>query len=72
MIYERRGWGFNYSLFFFPRRLEVNNDLMSLHIGDRILEVNGTPVKDTPLENIENLIRYSDTVLQVRFPRDKS
>lgn len=46
-------------------RLDVNNDLMSLHIGDRILEVNGSPVKDTPLENIENLIRYSDTVLQV-------
>lgn len=38
---------------------------MSLHIGDRILEINGTPVKDTPLENIENLIRYSDSVLQV-------
>lgn len=46
-------------------RLDVNNELMSLHIGDRILEVNGTPVKDTSLENIENLIRYSDTVLQV-------
>jgi ribosome recycling factor len=27
--------------------------------------VNGTPVKDQPIENIENLIRYSDTVLQV-------
>lgn len=40
---------------------------MSLHIGDRILEVNGSPVKDTPLENIENLIRYSDTVLQVNY-----
>lgn len=38
---------------------------MSLHIGDRILEVNGTPVKDQPIENIENIIRYSDTVLQV-------
>lgn len=40
---------------------------MSLHIGDRILEVNGTPVKDQPIENIENIIRYSDTVLQVHF-----
>jgi LIM domain kinase 1 len=43
----------------------MSSDLMSLHIGDRILEVNGTPVKDQPIENIENLIRYSDTVLQV-------
>lgn len=46
-------------------RLDVSNDLISLHIGDRILEVNGTPVKDQTIENVENLIRYSDTVLQV-------
>lgn len=46
-------------------RLNMSTDLMSLHIGDRILEVNGTPVKDQPVENIENLLRYSDTVLQV-------
>lgn len=41
------------------------SDLMTLHVGDRILEVNGTPVKDQPIENIENLIKYSDTILQV-------
>ena len=46
-------------------RLNMSSDLISLHIGDRILEVNGTPVKDQPVENIENLIQYSDTVLQV-------
>lgn len=54
-------------IFLYFSRLNVNNDLMLLHIGDRILEVNGSPVKDTPLENIENLIRYSDTVLQVNY-----
>lgn len=43
----------------------MSSDLISLHIGDRILEVNGTPVKDQPIESIENLIQYSDTVLQV-------
>jgi len=43
----------------------MSSDLISLHIGDRILEVNGTPVKDQPVESIENLIQYSDTVLQV-------
>lgn len=46
-------------------RLDMNTDLMSLHIGDRILEINGVPVKETPLENVENFIRNSDTVLQV-------
>ncbi|XP_030754913.1 LIM domain kinase 1 isoform X2 [Sitophilus oryzae] len=50
--------------------LEVNNDLMSLHIGDKILEINGIPVKDTPLENVENLLRYSDTVLQLTIEHD--
>jgi len=38
---------------------------MSLHIGDKILEVNGTPVKDTSLENIERLIQDTDKILQV-------
>lgn len=52
----------NYLIFF---RLDVNNDLMSLHIGDKILEINGMPVRDTPIENVENLLKYSDTVLQV-------
>lgn len=45
----------------------MSSDLISLHIGDRILEVNGTPVKDQPVESIENLIQYSDTVLQVSY-----
>ncbi|CAH0392182.1 unnamed protein product [Bemisia tabaci] len=51
-------------------RLDVSNDLISLHIGDRILEVNGTPVKDQTIENVENLIRYSDTVLQLTIEHD--
>lgn len=46
-------------------RLNMSSDLISLHIGDRILEINGTPVKDQPIESIENLIQHSDTVLQV-------
>ncbi|XP_071449114.1 LIM domain kinase 1 [Hetaerina americana] len=51
-------------------RLDMTSDLMSLHLGDRILEVNGTPVKDQPIEQIENLIRYSDTVLQLTIEHD--
>ncbi|KAK0176070.1 hypothetical protein PV328_000243 [Microctonus aethiopoides] len=50
--------------------LNMSEDLMSLHIGDRILEINGTPVKDQPAENIENLIRYSDSVLQLTIEHD--
>ncbi|XP_033210664.1 LIM domain kinase 1 isoform X2 [Belonocnema kinseyi] len=50
--------------------LNMSSDLVSLHIGDRILEVNGTPVKDQPIESIENLIRYSDSVLQLTIEHD--
>ncbi|XP_028153835.1 LIM domain kinase 1 isoform X1 [Diabrotica virgifera virgifera] len=62
---------FNICCYFLPPyRLDVNNDLMSLHIGDKILEINGMPVKDTSLENVENLLRYSDTVLQLTIEHD--
>ncbi|XP_034935704.1 LIM domain kinase 1 isoform X2 [Chelonus insularis] len=50
--------------------LNMSGELMSLHIGDRILEINGTPVKDQPVENIENLIKYSDSVLQLTIEHD--
>ncbi|KAG5881464.1 hypothetical protein JTB14_000892 [Gonioctena quinquepunctata] len=50
--------------------LDMHNDLMSLHIGDKILEINGIPVRDTPLENVENILRYSDTVIQLTIEHD--
>lgn len=43
---------------------------MSLHIGDKILEVNGQPVKDTSIENIDKLIQSSDRVLQLTIEHD--
>lgn len=43
---------------------------MFLHIGDKILEVNGEPVKDQPLENIENLLKFSDRVVQLTIEHD--
>lgn len=52
------------------RRLDVSNDLISLHIGDKILEVNGTPVKDQSIENIDKLIQSSDKVLQLTIEHD--
>jgi len=50
--------------------LDVSTDLMSLHIGDRILEVNGSPVCDQPVENIERLIQCSDQALQLTIEHD--
>jgi LIM domain kinase 1 len=44
----------------------MSSELMTLHIGDRILEVNGEPVAEQPLEQVENLLRFSNTVLQVK------
>ncbi|KAF5271995.1 hypothetical protein FQR65_LT04976 [Abscondita terminalis] len=62
---------FNFCCYLIPSyRLDMNNDLMSLHIGDSILEINGIPVRETPLENVENLLRYSDSVLQLTIEHD--
>lgn len=50
--------------------MDVSNELMSLHIGDKILEVNGTPIQDTCIENIDKLIQSSDKVLQLTIEHD--
>lgn len=39
---------------------------MSLHVGDRILEVNGRPVEDHCIQDIENLIGCSHDAIQVK------
>jgi len=38
-----------------------------LRVGDRILEVNGIPVHDHELPDIENTLNYRNSVVQVRF-----
>lgn len=53
-----------------PNRIHLTSDLVSLHIGDKILEVNGTPVRDAPLENVEQLIKNSGKVLQLTIEHD--
>lgn len=50
--------------------LDVNPDLVSLHIGDKILEVNGTPVRDQSLNEIEELIRSTNKMLQLTIEHD--
>lgn len=50
----------------------LNKDLMSLHIGDRILEVNGTPLKNHSLDEIEKLIQVRDKPLQLTVEHEPS
>lgn len=54
----------------FFSRIDVNNDLASLHVGDKILEVNGTPVTGKSIENIDDLIKSSSDVLQLTIEHD--
>ncbi|XP_017005354.2 LIM domain kinase 1 isoform X3 [Drosophila takahashii] len=51
-----------------PYRIDVN--LTNLHIGDRILEVNGTPVSDSSVEQIDKLIRSNEKMLQLTVEHD--
>ncbi|KAH8265144.1 hypothetical protein KR044_002094, partial [Drosophila immigrans] len=49
-------------------RIDVN--LTNLHIGDRILEVNGTPVSNSSVEQIDKLIRSNEKMLQLTVEHD--
>ncbi|KAL9914445.1 LIM domain kinase 1 isoform X1 [Glossina fuscipes] len=49
-------------------RIDVN--LTNLHVGDRILEVNGTPVSNNSIEQIDNLIRSTEKILQLTVEHD--
>ncbi|XP_050097436.1 LIM domain kinase 1 isoform X1 [Anopheles aquasalis] len=51
-------------------RVTLNTDLMSLRVGDKVLEVNGTPVRDVPLENLQSMIENSGKVLQLTVEHD--
>ncbi|XP_052862775.1 LIM domain kinase 1 [Anopheles cruzii] len=51
-------------------RVTLNTDLMPLRVGDKVLEVNGTPVRDVPLENLQNMIETTGKVLQLTVEHD--
>uniref|UniRef100_A0A0A9WSK4 non-specific serine/threonine protein kinase n=2 Tax=Lygus hesperus TaxID=30085 RepID=A0A0A9WSK4_LYGHE len=51
-------------------RLDVGGDLMTINNGDKILEVNGSPVKDQTPENIENILNNPESVLQLTIEHD--
>lgn len=48
----------------------MDNGSPSLHIGDKVLEVNGTPVTGKSIENIDDLIKNSCDVLQLTIEHD--
>ncbi|ALC49206.1 LIMK1, partial [Drosophila busckii] len=52
----------------FSYRIDVN--LTQLQIGDRILEVNGTPVSNSSVEQIDKLIRSNEKMLQLTVEHD--
>lgn len=52
------------------KEMDSSCGLMTLHIGDKILEINGTPIHDQPLNVIERVLCYSDTVLQLTIEHD--
>lgn len=45
-------------------------NLTNLHIGDRILEVNGTPVSNSSVDQIDKLIRSNEKMLQLTVEHD--
>ncbi|KAK7461996.1 hypothetical protein BaRGS_00038578 [Batillaria attramentaria] len=51
--------------------LDLSPDLESLKIGDRILEVNGSTVKDKTVEEVDALLKSKSTV-QITVERDLS
>ncbi|XP_055854469.1 LIM domain kinase 1 isoform X2 [Episyrphus balteatus] len=50
--------------------IDLHPEVENVHIGDRILEVNGTPVRNTSIEHIDNLIRSTDKILQLTVEHD--
>ncbi|XP_014670087.1 PREDICTED: LIM domain kinase 1-like [Priapulus caudatus] len=50
--------------------IDLCPELMSLHIGDRILEVNGTPVKEHLIDELDAVIRSANNTLLLTVERD--
>ncbi|XP_026860390.2 LIM domain kinase 1a isoform X3 [Electrophorus electricus] len=42
----------------------------SIHVGDRILEINGTPVRNVPVDEIDLLIQETSRLLQLTIEHD--
>ncbi|KAM9439291.1 LIM domain kinase 1a isoform 2-T2 [Clarias gariepinus] len=42
----------------------------SIHVGDRILEINGTPIRNVPVDEIDLLIQETSRLLQLTIEHD--
>ncbi|XP_053313218.1 LIM domain kinase 1 isoform X1 [Spea bombifrons] len=42
----------------------------SIHVGDRILEINGTPIRSVPLDEIDVLLQETSRLLQLTIEHD--
>lgn len=51
-------------------RVDVQSSSASLHVGDKVLEVNGTPVMGKSIENINDLMKSSSDVIQLTIEHD--
>ncbi|KAJ8710992.1 hypothetical protein PYW07_008234 [Mythimna separata] len=47
------------------KEIDSSCGVLTLHIGDRILEINGTPVRNRPLDEIERALGRPDAVIQL-------
>uniref|UniRef100_A0AAY4BHZ4 LIM domain kinase 1 n=1 Tax=Denticeps clupeoides TaxID=299321 RepID=A0AAY4BHZ4_9TELE len=55
--------------------VEMDSDYISdvkalIHVGDRILEINGTPIQNIPLDEIELMIHDTEHLLQLTIEHD--
>ncbi|XP_046963815.1 LIM domain kinase 1 isoform X1 [Vanessa cardui] len=44
------------------RRIDSSCNMLTLHIGDKVLEVNGTPVRNRPLSEIERVLARPEII----------
>uniref|UniRef100_A0A8C6T0V6 LIM domain kinase 1 n=1 Tax=Neogobius melanostomus TaxID=47308 RepID=A0A8C6T0V6_9GOBI len=72
----RRGRGFSVAIdhdyvFFRVDKECISPDVKnSIHVGDRILEINGTPIHNVPLDEIDLLIQETSRLLQLTIEHD--
>ncbi|KAG6443106.1 hypothetical protein O3G_MSEX002653 [Manduca sexta] len=51
-------------------RIDSSCGLLTLHIGDRILEINGTPVRSRPLDEIQRALTRPDQLIQLTIEQN--
>uniref|UniRef100_A0A8C5ESR5 LIM domain kinase 1 n=1 Tax=Gouania willdenowi TaxID=441366 RepID=A0A8C5ESR5_GOUWI len=65
-----RGRGFSVSIDQVDEECISPDVKNSIHVGDRILEINGTPIHNVPLDEIDLLIQETSRLLQLTIEHD--